>query len=321
VAANSDTRSGLLSGLGFVSPKLLEAGLDLLRTAGTSLAHVATVAALAMHRRDPGPELADDIASKSSGLRARALRAAGELGRLDLLPAVQASMSDLRPEVQFWAARSACLLGDRDAALDVLADHAAKAGAHQARAFRTVLLALDAQRGHVLLKQIGDSHLGERARIIGAGYVGDARYVPWLIDRMATPALARVSAESFVRITGADFNLLQFESMPPEGHEDGPSDDPDDESVEVPEDISLPWPNVDRIRIWWDDQKSRLTPGSRLFLGRGATREHCLAVLKNAMQRERVVAADLLAMTAPGRILFPTSAPAWRQRALLDSPR
>ena len=53
-------------------------------------------------------------------LRARALRAAGELGRVDLKPALLEQVNNQNPVAGFWAAWSVVLLGGRGKALSSL---------------------------------------------------------------------------------------------------------------------------------------------------------------------------------------------------------
>jgi uncharacterized protein (TIGR02270 family) len=176
-------------------------------------------------------------------------------------------------------------------------------------------------RGHDLLLQLADMTDADRLRIIGAGLVGHVRYVPWLIEQMANPVLARIAGEAFVNIAGADFNLDQLETMPPADFEDGPTDDPADENVDVPDDVALPWPDVDRVKQWWTKHNSRFSASSRYFLGQPLCPEACAVVLRGGFQRQRVLAAHHLSLLTPGTPLFNTSAPAWRQqRALSLSP-
>jgi uncharacterized protein (TIGR02270 family) len=133
---------------------------------------------------------------------------------------------------------------------------------------------------------------------------------------MANPALARIAAEAFVNIAGPNFNIEQMEAPPPDGFEDGPSDDPDDEQVDVPEDVALPWPDAARIASWWSAQQGRFEAGRRYFLGKPATPAHCRDVLATGFQRQRIAAALFLPILAPGSVLFNCSAPAWRQTRL-----
>jgi uncharacterized protein (TIGR02270 family) len=275
------------------------------------------IAACALHRKDLGPVLDRCLESQVDSVRIRALRAAGELGRKDVMSKLQAALADAKPEVCFWAAWSAVLLGDRERALDTLSSLASKPGQRQMQALQLALQAKDTKAGHELLLQLDGIPNALRIRIIGSGYVGDPRYVPWLIDQMAQPAVARVAAEAFVNITGADFNLDQLESLPPEDFEEGPTEDPDDENVELPEDIALPWPDVERIQQWWQTNGGRFQPGQRYFLGEPVSVSHCARILREGFQRQRIGAALNLSLLQPGTPLFLTSAPAWRQQRWL----
>lgn len=310
---------GLISALGWVSPKVLKGQVKRLLGDATPLRQKLGIAACALHRKDPGKMLDDYVVSPVDSVRIRALRAAGELGRRDLLPQLPAALHETKPEVVFWAARSAVLLGDRDKALDGLGGLALKSGQRQLQALQLALQAMDMKAGHELLKRLPDAPDGRRLRIIGTGYVGDARYVPWLIDQMTKPEVARIAAEAFVNITGADFNLDQLEAPPPEEFEEGPTEDPDDENVELPEDVALPWPDIEKLKNCWTKNQARFVEGQRYFLGNPLSATHCQSVLREGFQRQRVAAALHLALLQPGSVLFPTSAPAWRQQQLLEA--
>lgn len=310
---------GLISALGWIEPQYLGGRVKALLEDGSSLKQKLGVAACALHRRDPGPLLAQLIENAPDSVRIRALRAAGELGRADLLPQARSLLGEAKPELRFWAAWAAVLLGDRAQALDALAAFALKSGPRQPRAFQLALQAVEVVPGHALLLDSGGLPGVQRLRIIGSGFIGDARYVPWLIEQMAQPATARIAAEAFVTITGVDFNLEQMETMPPDGFEDGPTDDPDDENVELPEDIALPWPDLDKIRAWWEKNGERFAPGVRLFMGQPVSLEGCTNVLREGFQRQRVAAALHLCLLEPRAPLFATGAPAWRQRRWLES--
>jgi uncharacterized protein (TIGR02270 family) len=303
---------GITSALGWVSTKAFDGA-----TVGLSRCRSAIVAALTIagrrvrrHALDGHESLLDHSLRDA---RVQAFRAAGELGRGDLLPALlERAQSDDSRTARIAATSAAVLLGDRSLAPLQLAN------AHlRASCAWLSLLALEVGAGHELLIRAVQGEDAERSRIIGSGYVGDAKYVPWLIDQMANPAVARIAAEAFVHITGADFNLDRLEAMPPDGFEDGPSDDPDDDDVELPEDIALPWPDVERIKAWWMEHRGEFAPGQKLFLGKPITPEHCVHVLKTGFQRQRVIAAHYRCLIEPGTVLFPTSAPAWRQQKLL----
>jgi uncharacterized protein (TIGR02270 family) len=153
--------------------------------------------------------------------------------------------------------------------------------------------------------------------ICGSGIVGDPAYVPWLIDHMATPEEARLAGEAFTLITGVDLPSSDLDTTRPEGFESGPNDDPKDSNVEMDPDAGLPWPDPKRIKAWWALNSSRFQSGSRSFMGAPVTRGHCLDILRNGYQRQRILAAVYLCLLTPGTSLFNTSAPAWRQQKLL----
>jgi uncharacterized protein (TIGR02270 family) len=316
-----DVGPGLISSLGWVDPKFLTSRVQVLLKDSSPFKQMLGIAACAEHRKDPGTWLESYIASQAANVRTRALRAAGELGRKDLLPQILKAIGDTKQEARFWSAWSGVVLGDRAGALEALKTYAVKSGIHQVQALQLALMAMDSDGGHQLLQQLPETPDTDRLRTIGAGYVGNIRYVPWLLDQMKQPWLARVAAEAFVNITGADFNLDQLEAPPPDDFEDGPTEDPDDENVEVPEDIALPWPDLERIKIWWERNQARFDVKGRLFLGRPPSDEHCVNVLKEGFQRQRVAAALHLCLLKPGTVLFNTGAPAWRQQAALRSLR
>jgi uncharacterized protein (TIGR02270 family) len=153
--------------------------------------------------------------------------------------------------------------------------------------------------------------------IQGSGIAGASTYVPWLVDHMSNDQTARIAGEAFSLITGTDLALLDLERKPPENFESGPNDDPEDPNVDMDPDDGLPWPDQQKIEKWWAANGSLFQNGQRYFMGAPVTREHCINVLKNGYQRQRILAAHYLCLLNPGTPLFNTSAPAWRQQKLL----
>jgi uncharacterized protein (TIGR02270 family) len=89
-----------------------------------------------------------------------------------------------------------------------------------------------------------------RGALCAAGALGDPTSIPWLIENMAVPASARVAGEAFTMVTGVDLAYDDLDTDKPEGFEAGPTDDPEDENVEMDQDEDLPWPNPDLIKKW-----------------------------------------------------------------------
>jgi uncharacterized protein (TIGR02270 family) len=319
--AAGDAFKGLASALGWVEPGFLSGLVKALLVDAEPAKQRLGLAACNLHRRDPGASLERLMASPVSSVRARALRTAGDLGRVDLLPLVLDALADDKREPRFWAARSGVMLGDRARALEQLRAGALTPGPQQLAALYLAVQALDPDPARELLRDMAHLPGGARLRVIGAGLTGNARYVPWLIEQMENRDLARTAGEAFSLITGADLVGAQLEVEPPADFEEGPTENPDDDDVGVPEDLALPWPGSRKVADWWERHRSRFDPGVRYFLGESIGREGCVQVLKDGTQRQRIVAAHHICFEAPGTPLFNTSAPARRQTSLLDEDK
>ena len=93
---------------------------QLLNTTSPDLRRVG-IAACAMHRQDPGYGLTAVLSDDDPLLKAQALRAIGELGRIDLLPVLQSQLTVGDDLCRYSAAWAAALLGDL-AAITTLRD-------------------------------------------------------------------------------------------------------------------------------------------------------------------------------------------------------
>lgn len=315
--AAPDTRRGLLSAFGWIEPPRLRGLVPSLLTSEESFSRLVGMVACALHRVDPGIANGRWIQDQSPQVRARSLRTAGELGRQELLSACSMAMGDADSDCRSWAAWSGVLLGNRGVALEALTANGLAPGPQRARAYRLALQAMRPGGAHEVLQEVARDPQNLRWLIQGTGIVGDGVYAPWLIKHMLNDQTARLAGEAFSVITGADLALLDLERRPPENFESGPNDDPDDDNVEMDPDGDLPWPDVEKVEKWWAANGSRFQSGQRYFMGAPVTREHCIKVLKNGYQRQRILAAHYLCLLNPGTPLFNTSAPAWRQQRLL----
>ncbi|MBK5914538.1 hypothetical protein CCR84_09455 [Rhodocyclus purpureus] len=309
--------SGVLSAFGWVSAASLKGIVGELLSSPDPFRQRIGIAACSLHRVDPGPLLSRAIADPDVALRARALRCAGEVGRLDLLPDLALALKDEDAECRFRAAQSAVLLGDRSDALAMLGRIASQPGPFRIQAQALALFAHEAMHEHELIVQLARQHEDVHSLIRAVGFAGDARRIPWLIGLMADDKLARIAGESFSFITGADLACLDLERKPPENFESGPNDNPEDEDVAMDEDDGLPWPDQAKVQAWWSANSQRFPPGARHFVGAPPSWAHCIEVLKTGYQRQRFAAAQHLCLLRPGTPLFNCAAPAWRQQRLL----
>jgi len=148
--------------------------------------------------------------------------------------------------------------------------------------------------------------------------IGDPVLLPWLFQQMAIPEVARVAGESFSMISGVDLAYDDLDGEWPEGFEAGPTEDPEDENVEMDADEDLPWPNVELIQQWWNKNRLSYQNGTRCLCGPVMSIGSLNRVLRTGFQRQRIAAALELAIHQPGTPLFETRAPGFVQQRLLD---
>lgn len=309
--------TGLLSAFGWVERSELQGTVSRLLRDREGFSRMMGVAACALHGVDPGIGAGRFLDDADPLVRARAFRAAGELGAANLLRSGAAGVADPDEDCRFWAAWSAVLMGNRGAALDALVKNGFQPGPHRERAFRLALQAMTTKAAHAALQRLAANSTNVRWVIQGSGIGGDPAYVPWLVKQMDDPKQARIAAEAFTFISGVDLGAAALDRKAPEGFEVGPTDDPDDPDVDMDPDDGLSWPDAGKIRAWWETDGKRFQPGVRYFMGEPVSRAHCISVLKNGYQRQRILAAHYLCLLESGTQLFNTSAPAWRQRRLL----
>ncbi len=311
-----ETRRGFVSALGWVERRKLAGTVRDMLTHGSPFMRMLGIAACAVHRADPGPALEDGVIDPNPGLRARALRTAGMLKRLDLRSAVARAYGDDDETCRFWAAWSGAMMKE-PTAIAKLRAFARPGSPYASRAFEVALRAMDPTAAVEWLKAIGKHKELRRLLIIGSGIVGNPVSVHWLIRQMTDPEHARVAAEAVAMITGLDIAEEDLEGEWPEGFEAGPSEEPEDEDVEMDPDEDLPWPEPAAVDAWWDANKARFKSGQRYLLGVPIAPGPLKQVLRTGTQRQRYSAAMELALTAPDAPLFETRAPGKRQQALL----
>lgn len=312
-----DAPRALASAFGWVAPGLLRGLTASLLASESPDARWLGLAACAQHRVDPGASLAAAIEHDDLRLRTRALRAAGELGRVDLLPVCLDHLQDKPPTVALAAAWSAVLLGDRNDAVGALRAMAQATGPTQQEALALALFTADTSTARALVKQLAAGGATLRILIKAAGWAGDAQVVPWLLKHLEDEAHTRLAGEAFSFITGVDLAALDLERKPPEKVAAGPNDDPNDDNVSLDDDESLPWPDPLKLSGWWHQHADRFPSGTRLFASAAVTPHHCLQVLKEHTQRRRMAAALYRSLLMPGTVLFNCAAPTRRQERLL----
>lgn len=318
VNAEPNLQTGLFAAFGWVSASRLQGTVAMLLASHDALKQLIGIEACVMHRVDPGKSLNHILMQPTdSELCARALRAAAELGRVDLLSTCDRYLDDQGEKCSFWAAWSTVLLGNRKKALDILYALAQTQNPYQEQSLKLILKLLPVPDAHALLKILAQDSINLRLVIQGAGIVGDPYYVPWLIKQMDDSQVARLAGESFSFITGLDLAYLDLEKDAPEEMLFGPNDNPAESDVSIDKDEDLAWPDASKIQVWWDANKHNFIYGQRYFMAGHVSREHCIETLNVGYQRQRHAAVLYLSILNPKTGLFPISAPGWRQKRWL----
>ena len=114
--ATPEAQRGLISAVGWLTYEQAAKPIKMLLAAEEPARKRVGIAASAIHRRNPGPALLAAFGADEPALRARAFRAAGELGFVDSHIAVRSNIKSKSPVVRFWAAWSnSLLIGHKDA--------------------------------------------------------------------------------------------------------------------------------------------------------------------------------------------------------------
>jgi uncharacterized protein (TIGR02270 family) len=266
------------------------------------------IAALAAHRCDPGVALSGALSDSDAGVRARALRATGELGRTDLLEPLRAAISDSDEECRFWASWSAARFSG-NASIEVLSEIAGATVMRSEAAAAMAMRVADRATAVVLQSRLGNTRTG----VIAAGALGDPALAPWLIARMSERSLARVEGAALSMITGLDLLFENLGVPRVEGLETGPTEESEDENVAMDPDEDLPWPKVEGLIRWWEANGAHFHDGVRYLAGKPMTGDWLEQVLRSGFQPHRAAAAMELAIHHPVEPLFEVRAPAFRQ--------
>jgi uncharacterized protein (TIGR02270 family) len=320
-STKADLARGLVSALGWLAYQQAEPHINKLLASESAVLRRIGIAAAAIHRKDPGKALADAASDPDLLLKARALRAIGELGRLDLLRVLRENLNHEDEACRFAAAWSLALLSGDTNAVGILKATAESQSPHREPALQMAARTMDLAMAHSWRAKLAGNASSLGPAVILAGAIGDSVLVPWLIERMKIAPLARVAGEAFSMITGVDIAYQDLDGEKPEGFESGPNEDPNDENVEMDPDENLPWPDPIAIEQWWQKHRSEITPGIRYFLGKPVSAEWLQQVLRIGRQRQRAAAALELAILNPGQPLFNVKAPGFRQQRLLGLDR
>jgi uncharacterized protein (TIGR02270 family) len=305
---------GLVSALGWLDVSVTQFKIQELLKSKSPVERRIGLGAAAAHRLPLNGSLAEALKDDDELLRARACRAVGEMGRGDLARFVQPQIASANEECAFWAAWSLAVLAPEAAVLNRLRDFVGAGSGRGERAADVLFRRLNFATAVDFQRQLAQNPERARTAIMVAGIVGDPGLVPWLLEQMNDPKKARLAADAFQTITGADFVMERLRNptppRPPVAEDAGEDQPPEP-------DTDLECPNAEAIRQWWKKNKERFNSGTRYLLGKPITVEWLREVLVSGQQHQRAAAALELAARPAGQVLFNVAAPAFRQQAML----
>jgi uncharacterized protein (TIGR02270 family) len=316
--SDPDLERGLISALGWLPFEQTKNSIQKLLGSERPAIRRVSIAAFAIHRRDPGLQLLQAISDQDERLRARALKAAGELGKPEILNAILSFTSDPDDGCRFFAAWSAARLGNESTpVLAVLREIAEAHGPYGERALDMVLRCMELQQAKAWQRKLRDNPEHIRLAVLGAGVIGDPDFTGDLIALMEIEEVARVAGEAFSMITGVDLEYNDLDGDAPERLEGGTSKEAEDEDLGMDPDEDLPWPVPELVAKWWDGHREEFRPGVRYLRGKEIKKESLQDALLHGNQRQRAAAALELAIMEPTQPLFEVRAPGKRQLKIL----
>ena len=202
--ATPEASRGLISALGWLPYPQASQTIKTLLAAESTAGLRAGLAAMSAHRKNPGPPaLQKAFASDDPLLKARALRAVGELGLINVQITALATTKAKDPACRFWAAWSSALLSVQRNAVISLQDIAEAGGTFAEHAAQMAMRRLPSSEARAWLRRLVKELRQMRIAVVAAGAFADPEIIPFLIEQMKVPKLARVAGESFSLITGA----------------------------------------------------------------------------------------------------------------------
>jgi uncharacterized protein (TIGR02270 family) len=313
--ARADPRfmDALVAALAWLDPAPLRQRLGKLAASADPQHRRLALAVEAAHRVDSATQTTRAASDPDPALRARALRAIGQVRRRDLVDLLNRACSDDDPHCRFWAGWSLGIMGCEAGAQVVYEAMSADAALERAG------IDLAIRAGHAAwarqqIRVLAGHEATRRQSVIAAGAYGDPASVPWLLDLLDDPKLARVAAEAVAMITGVDLDAAAMKQDAP-----GEQSTRQESLADHPDDAASHWPSPSGLRAWWHSNAQRFAPGSRYLGGHARSADGALQVLRHGYQRQRQAAAIELALACDDQAVFAVAARASLQRRWLSA--
>ncbi|PKG37069.1 TIGR02270 family protein [Psychromonas sp. Urea-02u-13] len=309
---SQSSTAGLISALGWLPNEIVTPWISRFLN-GKNMQHkLLGIAACSIKRQDPGAILSHVFERKecleNELLYGRALRLVGELRRQDCMPALELAIQHDNENIRFWGLWSATLLGSTDSLMQLKPFVFDTASCYQEIAVQLVFRKLSIEQARLWISELAQNEALNRVVIKATGVLGDVHAVNWLIKQMSDRKLAKLAAESFVFITGADLQKHDLAIEAPILHPLHPSDENEneDDDIGLDEDENLPYPDQQKVIALWRTHGQRFMLGQRYLLGKTISGDWLKSVVNNGTQRQRHAAALELALNVPS-IQFPNT--------------
>lgn len=292
-AAKPGLARALISALGWMPWDKAGPLIAGLAESETPVLRYAAAGGAAVQRQWESKRMAAALKDKDPLVLARALKACGESGRKATLVAVEPHRDSPDEACRFWSRWSALLLGKKEAAFDLLA-LGLKPGPFRIQALSLALRSVPFAQALAWLDGLGAADT--RLRIAGLGWVGAAARIPWLLEQVRTPALARPAGGALTWITGAEFKTGKLGMFPPPGLEE----ELEEAGLAESADVDWPWPDPEATAAWWAAAGGKFDPAKAYILGRPKGITAFQDAWTEGMQCHRLGAALELSLAQPG---------------------
>jgi len=275
------------------------------------------IASLLFHRQVPEKLIQHNLISKNFLTKKEVIFSVGIMGMQKYLNMVTPLLDDENEDIAFAACWTETRFGNQTALakLERFITHPQ----YGDLSLQYVVMQNDIHKVTGILRKMFADKSTKRLSIMGLGYVGKANSIPSLITMMDAPETARVSGEAFSLLTGINLTANNLSREDPVKLDAEPLDSADDDNVEMDPDQDLPWPDAEKIKQWWSQNQQNYYADKRYIGGRELSIGSLKQMLKQANQRQRLFASNILALYDRNHPLFNTQAPAKRQKVLLGN--
>jgi uncharacterized protein (TIGR02270 family) len=257
----------IVSAFGWHEIDAVEALLSDLTASSSARERALGIAGLASHRRSPKGGLSRMLRDEHPAVRATAAKASGELGEIEHAGALGELLTDTAIGVRFNAARALARFGEPRQNVQSTLLALSESGGPVADRAAAAFVRLAPRQGASLFRRWVRADPSRRRALVVAETLGSIEVVEDLLPWMQDNGIARSAGDVFRTITGADLRLCGLTRPRPDQAPGEPTDDPDDDAVDLPSDYELPFPDAGLIAAWWRRERERFVAGARYLDG------------------------------------------------------